>query len=107
MEDRYKISYEIRKVRYATPFYVQDKKRKNMPLIKIGLWGLKIGKAEENIMKIGARTGYNLIFIHMNKNTANANGINWDGTKEGVKKVRKNLTGKVFDLDLGIKDNFN
>lgn len=42
------------------------------------------------------------ITFYLDQNTANAQNIDWDGTKSDIDRIRRNLEGKIFPLDLGI-----
>ena len=41
--------------------------------------------------------------LSLDKEMAKAYGILWDGTHEGVEKIKKDLEGKIFILNQGIE----
>jgi len=43
------------------------------------------------------------ITLYLNKETAHAHGIDWNGTLSDIDRIKRSLEGKTFELSLGIK----
>ncbi len=99
IEDRYSIKYRIDSVGSSSCWHRPEK---DMPLISIGFYGLEVGSEGFGRAEIG-HSGYQWVHIYMTKEMANAQGIEWDGTKEGVDKIKKDLEGTIHELSLGLQ----
>ena len=51
--------------------------------------------------------GYDIITLYMNKETANAQGIDWDGTIQSADRLNKELKDKYLILNQGLEQVVN
>lgn len=97
----YSIRYKIESVGASSSWHQWEK---NIPVIGIGFCGLEVGSEGFGRAEIGPSSfPYQWVIIYMTKEMANAQGIDWDGTKEGVDKIKKDLEGTIHELSLGLK----
>ena len=97
MDKKYSTTYKIRYI-----WYEGKTSTRKTPLLCLTLYDFKIGE-DNSICSIGSGP----MIFRLNKEGANAQEIDWDGTEKGVEKVKENLEGKVFELNLGIKNKIN
>ena len=93
MDDKYPITYKIKYI-----WYEGKTSTRKTPLLCLTLYDFKIGE-DDSICSIGSGP----MIFRLNKEGANAQEIDWDGTEKGVEKVKKDLVGKVKELNLGVR----
>jgi hypothetical protein len=98
MDPKYAIRYEIGHVGYVDPGHERTE-----PAILLRIDKFVVGD-KPNECFIGLSMP---IPMWLTKEIANAYGIEWDGTEEGSKEIKKTLEGKTFtlSLDLGLNTN--
>ncbi len=95
-DDKYKISYTVRLV-FPHPSYDN--------FIVLCLSDFSIGESNDCSM-LTERLEYGDIrlWLRLDQQTLNElTNLQWIGTEEDILRVKKDLEGKVFELDLGLK----
>jgi len=99
MDDKkYSIQYQIKELRYNFGTASDE------PKIVLMLTDFKFGETNHSMLDIGGAYGGNAIWLYLNKSTfSKLTDRSWDGSPEDVERLKKNLEGKVFSLDLRMK----
>lgn len=92
MRKKRQISYKINCIEYQFGTCSDE------PHLCLSLGDFRFGEGNSSYI------GLNIFYISMNKTTFNdVTGQNWNGSEREVQTIKKDLEGKVFVLDLGIK----
>lgn len=97
MNERYEITYHIKEVGYNFGTGSDE------PHMTMRLEGFQFGHDNRSLISFGSDSP-NCIFLYLNKSTFfHLIGRSWDGSYKDAMKFKKDLEGKVFQLDLGMK----
>ncbi|GEM_PF-6725191 len=92
-KDKYKIHYRVDGVEYnfGTAF--------DEPIIVLTLKDFRFGEGNNSIISNDP------LFLYLNKSTFNKLAdYFWNGTPEDCERIKNDLEGKIFTLDLGMRE---
>lgn len=99
--DKSKIQYKVASVCYWPPSHSNSRIRyigRNEPLISLFVKEITLAKED------GGKTLPCILMLYLNKSKFNkVTNCAWDGTYKDCERIKNDLEGKIFALDLGVR----